>query len=124
MIGVRAAARNADALLLALLLAGGLALCGRAAFLRGAGAEPAAGDFDPAAAIHRVDLATAGDAELRLLPGVGPRLAERILEERAAGGPFASPADVARRVPGVGPVRLRWWKGRIVESGADREDPR
>lgn len=62
---------------------------------------------------HRVDLAAAGEAELQLLPGVGPRLAARIAEERAAGGPFDSLEEMDRRVPGVGPARVRWWKGRV-----------
>ena len=53
-----------------------------------------------------VDLNTAGTEELQRLPGVGPVLAGRILEERAVGGPFASVDDLVR-VPGVGPARVR-----------------
>lgn len=53
-----------------------------------------------------VDLNSAGAEELQRLPGVGPVLATRILEERAAGGPFASVDDLVR-VPGVGPARVR-----------------
>jgi len=60
-----------------------------------------------------VDLAAVGEAELRLLPGVGPRLAERMAAERAAGGPFADLEDLDRRVPGVGPARVGWWRGRV-----------
>jgi len=49
----------------------------------------------------RVDLNRASLADLASLPGVGPVLAERILAERAAGGPFVALADLDR-VPGVG----------------------
>lgn len=48
-----------------------------------------------------IDLNTAGLDELRTLPGVGPSLAERILEAR----PFASFEDV-RRVSGIGSAAL------------------
>jgi competence protein ComEA len=42
--------------------------------------------------------------ELTLIPGFGPRRAEAVLRERARGGPFASTADLAARVRGIGPV--------------------
>lgn len=91
---------------LAVLLAAGFAwtLPARvAAALRGP-----AGPVDPA--IHRVDLDDATEAELRLLPGVGVTLARRILDERDRGGPFVTPENLARRVRGVGPVRVRSWR--------------
>ncbi len=108
-------ARRADVLLAAGILFGGLALCGaraagRAAELAAAGPPP-----ETASVAHRVDLWSASETELRLLPGVGPRLAERIAAERGAHGPFASLEDVGRRVPGVGPVRLGRWRGLVVE---------
>jgi DNA uptake protein ComE-like DNA-binding protein len=39
------------------------------------------------------------------LPGIGPTLAERILADRAARGPFCGP-DGLLRVPGIGPKTL------------------
>jgi DNA uptake protein ComE-like DNA-binding protein len=108
-------ARRADAALLAAVLAGGLVLCGARALERGAALAAAGPAPEPAAVEHRVDLAAAGTTELQLLPGVGPRLAERIAAERAARGPFDSLDDVVRRVPGVGPARVRSWRGRVVE---------
>lgn len=48
----------------------------------------------------RLDLNTASARDLDLLPGVGPRTAERIVADRAANGPFRHPAEV-RRVKGV-----------------------
>lgn len=56
-----------------------------------------------AAAVVRIDLNAAGAAELTLIPGIGPRLADRILDEREAHGPFRS-VDELRRVNGIGPV--------------------
>lgn len=49
----------------------------------------------------RIDLNDAGRDELRLLPGVGPALADRIITDREARGPFASVDDLTR-VRGVG----------------------
>lgn len=56
----------------------------------------------PLAADERVDLDRAGAAEIERLPRIGPALAQRIVEERQARGPFGSIAGLAR-VSGVGP---------------------
>jgi len=50
----------------------------------------------------RVDLNTAGESELRLLPEIGPALAARIVADREAHGPFVS-VEALARVRGVGP---------------------
>ena len=50
----------------------------------------------------RIDVNSAEEAQLDLLPGIGPRLAARIVHERGSGGPFASVDDLAR-VSGLGP---------------------
>jgi competence ComEA-like helix-hairpin-helix protein len=52
-----------------------------------------------------VDPNTAGPEELMALPGIGPALAARIVEDRAARGPFASASDLLR-VRGIGPNTL------------------
>ncbi len=68
-----------------------------------------AGPADPPT--RRVDLNQADQAELLLLPGIGPVLAERILHHRRAHGPFANVDDL-RRIPGIGPAtleRVRSW---------------
>lgn len=52
-----------------------------------------------------VNLNTATAAELETLPGIGPALAQRIVEERAANGPYAS-ADDLTRVRGIGPATV------------------
>jgi competence ComEA-like helix-hairpin-helix protein len=48
----------------------------------------------------RLNLNAASARELDLLPGVGPKTAERIVADRASNGRFASPSDI-RRVKGV-----------------------
>lgn len=45
----------------------------------------------------------AQETDLVVLPGVGPALARRIVEERTDGGPFRDTADL-ERVRGIGPV--------------------
>lgn len=65
-----------------------------------AGDAPAAG---PADSGGLVDLNTADVAELDALPGIGPVLAQRIVEHRAQQGPFGS-VDELDDVPGIGPA--------------------
>lgn len=52
-----------------------------------------------------VNLNTADVTALEELPGVGPVLAERIVEWRTQHGPFARPEDLDA-VPGIGPAML------------------
>lgn len=66
------------------------------------GAGPAASD---AAGGGLVDLNTAGVAELDALPGVGPAIAQRIVDHRDLNGPFASVDDL-EQVSGIGPATL------------------
>jgi competence ComEA-like helix-hairpin-helix protein len=69
--------------------------------------EPPSGMFPE----WRIDLDAADPAELALLPGVGAALAERIVADRAANGPFGG-ATGLDRVPGVGQgviERIRPW---------------
>ena len=54
-----------------------------------------------AQADNRIDLNQATAAELQRLPGIGPGLAQRILEVRERQGRFASPEDL-RGVMGIG----------------------
>ena len=49
-----------------------------------------------------LDLNTAGVAELDALPGIGPVLAQRIVDHRTREGPFTS-VDQLDDVPGIGP---------------------
>jgi competence protein ComEA len=74
------------------------------------GAAPAApgspaGGAGPGPAAGPVDLNAATLADLDGLPGVGPVLAQRILDYRTDHGPFAS-VDQLADVPGIGESRL------------------
>lgn len=62
---------------------------------------------------YRVDINAAGRDHLSLLPGVGPGVAENIIEYRDRAGPFTS-ADDLERVHLIGPLT----RGRI-EPWAD-----
>jgi competence protein ComEA len=59
----------------------------------------------PQTALFQVDINKAQWPELATLPGVGRKLAERIVEFRVANGPFRDNDDL-RRVRGVGPRTL------------------
>ena len=54
------------------------------------------------ASARQVDINTADAAELERLPGIGPSLAQRIVDDRAAHGPFQRPEEL-QRVKGIGP---------------------
>lgn len=64
----------------------------------------------------RVDLNRAGSKELQSLPGVGPALAQRILDSRQREGSFKSPEDLLR-VRGIGPATLARIRDRILPAG-------
>ena len=49
-----------------------------------------------------INLNTATNRELIRLPGIGPALAQRIIEDRREHGPYSSVADL-QRVRGIGP---------------------
>lgn len=74
---------------------------------------PGAGDAAP------VDLDVADAAVLEALPGIGPSLARRLVEDRARHGPFGSLEGLAR-VKGVGPVLRARLAPRVTFSGAAR----
>ena len=64
----------------------------------------------------RFDLNTATIDELQQIPGIGPKLAAAIIEERERNGPFRGPEDLTR-VNGIGSKtaeRIRQW----LETGA------
>jgi comEA protein len=60
----------------------------------------------------RVDLNTAGAAELDALPGIGPARARAIVRYREEHGHFAAVEDLAR-VPGFGPAALARVRDRV-----------
>ena len=68
------------------------------------GAAAAAGGAGPAAGT-KVSLGAATVEQLDELPGIGPVTAEKIVDWRAAHGPFRSVEDLDD-VPGIGPARI------------------
>ena len=60
-----------------------------------------------------VSLSRAQAADLDALDGIGPTLAARIVEWRAAHGGFAS-VDQLLEVPGIGPTRLESLRAQVV----------
>lgn len=61
----------------------------------------------------RVDVNTAGKAELCVLPGIGPARAQAIVENRTRFGPFASLQDLDR-VDGIGRKTVEWFDEYVV----------
>lgn len=55
--------------------------------------------------IQKVDVNTAGSDQLQTLPGIGPVLAQRIIDWRNAGGVFSVPEDLLE-ISGIGPATL------------------
>lgn len=60
-----------------------------------------------------VHINTATLEELQALPGVGPSLAQKIIDYRTAHGPFKSMDDI-NNVPGVGPSKVKEWANLIA----------
>lgn len=76
----------------------------------GTGGNAGAGD-NPAGG--KVNLNTASLAELDTLPGIGPALAQRIIDYRTAHGGFRSVDDL-RRVEGIGDAKFAQLKDRVT----------
>jgi competence protein ComEA len=71
----------------------------------GAGADP----------VGTIDINAASAGELDRLPGIGPKLAQRIVQERAK-GPFTSVEDL-RRVSGIGPKTVERLRPHVSAGG-------
>ncbi|MFG0283334.1 MAG: ComEA family DNA-binding protein [Phycisphaerales bacterium JB039] len=80
-----------------------------------AGSE-AAQPSPPEPGTLRIDINVATAAQLELLPGIGPTLAQRIVDDRAVNGRFTTPEDL-QRVRGIGPKTLEAVRELIVCGG-------
>lgn len=56
--------------------------------------------------LQQIPVNAAGTDLLQTIPGIGPKLAEKIIAERDGIGPFTSADDLAR-VHGIGPKRIQ-----------------
>lgn len=63
-----------------------------------------------------IDINTAGVDQLDELPGVGPAIAQRIVEHREANGPFRSVDDLVE-VSGIGPATVEKIRPRATAGG-------
>lgn len=74
---------------------------------------PALADHDPEILQRwpdgKLDINRATEAELCVLPGIGPALAQRIIADREANGPFSSVDDLDR-VRGIGLKTIEWFR--------------
>lgn len=72
---------------------------------------------------HPLDLNHASAADLELLPGIGPSLAQRIVDDRSAHGAFAS-IDALQRVHGIGPRTIERLRALVhIEAAQGRAVP-
>jgi competence protein ComEA len=78
----------------------------------GGGAASSVAGSQPGGGAQAVNINTADAAALDTLPGVGPSTAAKIVADRQANGPFATPDDLGR-VPGIGPKKLEQLKPAI-----------
>ncbi len=77
------------------------------------------GAIPPSGARSAVDVESASAAELERLPRVGPALAQRIVSDRSAHGPFGS-LEGLQRVRGIGPAMARQLQGYVTFGGTGR----
>jgi len=69
----------------------------------------------------RLDLNKASVADLQSLPRIGPALAQRIVADREANGPFASLEDLSR-VSGIGERTIQMIGPHVIVSPARVDD--
>ena len=74
----------------------------------------------PLTAQFLLDVNNAQWAELLQLPGTGPALAQRILDDRAAHGAFAQVEDL-QRVEGIGPRTLERIRPYLLPLPGERD---
>lgn len=79
----------------------------------GAASGPGTGGNTGSVPSAPVNLNTATAADLETLPRIGPAMAQRILDYRAANGPFASVDDL-RNISGIGDKTIQALTGKVT----------
>ncbi|MBN1656141.1 MAG: helix-hairpin-helix domain-containing protein [Deltaproteobacteria bacterium] len=69
---------------------------------------------------RRIDINTASAADLQLLPGIGPKLAQRIVANREKLGAYRSAKEITR-VKGIGPVTFERIEALVTTASAKPE---
>ena len=87
---------------------------------------PVQTDRPTQASVGRVDLNAATRVDFDRLPGLGPTLAQRVIDYRRANGPFSTIEDLLL-VKGIGPKKLARLRDLVVirsdHAGTDRKGP-
>lgn len=78
-----------------------------------AGGDPHQGTAAPSASTGKINLNQATKEELMQLPGIGPALAERIVQHRQTQGAFQAP-DELMRVSGIGAKKFEALKDLVT----------
>lgn len=73
----------------------------------------ASADKRSLSAIKLIDINNADQAQLQLLPGIGPALAGRIIDNRNEHGRFKT-IEALDRVPGIGPKTIEKLRSSVV----------
>jgi competence ComEA-like helix-hairpin-helix protein len=85
------------------------------------GAEPIELKRQPGRELeYQIDLNSATWVEWSQLPGIGPQLAHRIVQDREAHGPFRM-LDELRRVKGIGPKKIEAIRPFVREARAGED---
>jgi competence protein ComEA len=75
--------------------------------------QPSPGTLDQIEGSQLLNVNTADESELEVLPGIGPFLAKRIVEYRRKNGPFSTVEELDN-VDGIGPRKLEEFKGQVT----------
>ena len=69
--------------------------------------------FQPFVIAHAVNINTATSVELQRIKGIGEKIAQSIIDERARGGDFESAEDLSIRIKGLGKKKTE----KLIEAG-------
>jgi len=99
---------------------GGVGLLLLAVVLARAYTEWTSTRYSPPLPAAMIDVNREDATTLEVLPGIGPTLARRIVDERAGRGPFRDFADLRARVDGIGTGLAAVLDGRVAFGPAVR----